>query len=207
MGRHRTNCLAPRVAAAAAAVRPQAPIIQANKRAKAIAAGTATPTPSEALGLADLLSMMQRSLHRLDSAAEKAATDGAVGALTAASAQLHKGIETIAKLAGIGAQQPPDPANTATIIINLPSTSSLPSSAHTIDAAPIHSDKPLISIVGRATPENVTGDDVVDVEESGPSSVRRPAVQTGSLLARLPQPAPPTNAGVRDLVVPGFRVG
>lgn len=104
VARHREGCLAPKVAAAAAMVQPHAPVTAAKKRHRAIAAGQATPTPEEALDLGGLLARMGRSLARLDAAAEKAATDNAVGALTAASAQLHKAVEVIAKLAGIGAQ-------------------------------------------------------------------------------------------------------
>jgi len=72
------------------------------QRAKAIAAGRATPTPQELLSQHALLERIARSLERLEKAADGAAASDLYVPLAGLSGQLHKAVETAAKLQGIG---------------------------------------------------------------------------------------------------------
>lgn len=103
LGRHKLNCLGPKLAAAAKVLQPiremQAPV----ERAKEIAMG-AVPTAHEVLTLTSLLGRLARSLDRLEVAADAAATDNLHSALAAVSAQLLRGVEAAAKLQGIYAE-------------------------------------------------------------------------------------------------------
>ena len=116
VARHRTGHLAPTVAAAARLVAPASEINAAVTRAKAIAAGTAIPTPGEALSLASLLDRLARSLERVECAATSAAADSAYLPLASLSGQLHRGVETAARLQGFG---PPAPDNRAPFSVSI----------------------------------------------------------------------------------------
>lgn len=117
VGRHRTTCLAPRVAAAARIMAPAVEVRGDVERAKAIASGTVTATASEVLGLTGLLDRLARSLERLEGAADAAAGEGLHGALAAVSGQLHRGIETAAKVQGLYAE--PQPPNEPRFTVNI----------------------------------------------------------------------------------------
>jgi len=119
VARHRANCLAPKVAAAARIMTPSGGV-GTVKRAKQILQG-ASPTASDALTLSGLLERVARSLDRLDGAADKAATDNLHAALAAVSGQLHKGVETAAKLQGIYSDAAPSAGEKFSIKIVLPS--------------------------------------------------------------------------------------
>ena len=104
IARHRQNCLAPKVAAAARIMTPS----QGEgdvKRAKEILQGAA-PAATDVLTLTGHLERIARSLDRLEGAADSAAADKLHAALAAVSGQLHRGVETAAKLQGFYA----DPA-------------------------------------------------------------------------------------------------
>ena len=103
LGRHKLNCLAPRVAAASRVMQPVRESREATERAKALATG-ARPTPAEVISMTELLSRVSRSLERLEQAADDAATDKLHSALAAVSGQLHRGVETAAKLQGLYAE-------------------------------------------------------------------------------------------------------
>lgn len=103
LGRHRTNCLAPKMAAAAKVLQPIRESRVPVERAKAIAMGNA-PSPQEVLSLTGLLDRLVRSLDRLEGAADTAANDNLHSALAAISGQLHRGIEGAAKLQGLYAE-------------------------------------------------------------------------------------------------------
>jgi len=102
LSRHRSGCLAPKLAAAAKAVMSVNDVRAPVERAKAIVMGE-TPSVTEVLSLTGLLERVARSLDRLEGAADAAATDNLHSALAAVSGQLHRGVEAAAKLQGIGA--------------------------------------------------------------------------------------------------------
>lgn len=62
------------------------------------------PRAAEVLTLTELLDRLARSLDRLEGAAEAAATDNLHSALAAVSGQLHRGVESAAKLQGLYAE-------------------------------------------------------------------------------------------------------
>jgi len=99
--RHKLNCLAPKIKAAAKAVQStkdaKAPVI----RAREIAAG-ATPSVEDVLSLHALLERMARSLDRLEQSAVAASSDGLHTALAAVSGQISRSVETAARLQNIG---------------------------------------------------------------------------------------------------------
>ena len=97
--RHKTLCLAPKLAAAAKMVAPAKETKAQVIRAREIAAG-AVPTPQEVLTLTGLLDRLVRSLDRLEGNAQVAAADGLHASLAALSDQLHRGIEAAGKLQG-----------------------------------------------------------------------------------------------------------
>jgi hypothetical protein len=99
LGRHRNKCLAPKVAAAARMLQPAKETRRPVERARELAAGAA-PTVNELLNLEGLLGKLARSLDRLEAAADEAADTGLHGALAALSGQIHRGIESVAKLKG-----------------------------------------------------------------------------------------------------------
>lgn len=105
LARHRKGCLAPKIAAAlrvlAPSPAPRAEVVQA----KAIVSGEVLPTHDDLLSLSGLLARLARSLGRLDDAADRAVNEDRPMALAALSGQLHRGIETTAKLQGLGAAQ------------------------------------------------------------------------------------------------------
>lgn len=101
LGRHKLNCLAPKLAAAARIVAPVAHSKQAVKRARAIATGEAA-SPAEILSLTALVSKLSRSIDRLEDAAQCAGDTKAFNQLAALSGQIHRGIEAAAKLQGLG---------------------------------------------------------------------------------------------------------
>lgn len=103
LGRHRTKCLAPKMAAAARVLRPLSETREPVERAKAIALGDA-PNPQDVLTLTGLLDRLVRSLDRLEGAADVAANDNLHSALAAVSGQLHRGVESAAKLQGLYAE-------------------------------------------------------------------------------------------------------
>lgn len=106
VGRHRNGCLAPRLEAAARIVAPVKAGQAEVKRAKAIVAGEVDPTADDILSLSGLVNRIDRSLARLDGAAEDAFDTKSHAALAALSAQLHRGIEVVAKMQGLGDQEP-----------------------------------------------------------------------------------------------------
>lgn len=108
VARHRVNCLAPRLAAAARIVTP-APVIRSEiTRAKAIAAGRVEAAQTDIASLAGLVQRIGKSIDRLEDAASTAMSDGSFSSLAMLSSQLHRGIEVIAKLQGLGAEQAAD---------------------------------------------------------------------------------------------------
>ena len=122
LGRHKLNCLAPKLAAAAKIVQPVKKSREAVTKAKAIVAGK-QPTALDLLTLEGLLCRLGRSLDRLEGAAEAAAEDNLHASLAAVSGQLHRGIEAAGKLQGLGAE-PEGQRASFSITINLPSDSS-----------------------------------------------------------------------------------
>ena len=118
VARHRANCLAPKVAAAARIVTPS-PAKAQVQQAKAIVAGQA-PTPGEVLSLTGLLDRLARSLDRLEGAADAAAGESLHAALAAVTGQLHKGVETAAKLQGLYTDSDQPAREKFSITINLP---------------------------------------------------------------------------------------
>ena len=118
LGRHRTGCLAPQLAAAAKMVAPSSATRAPVERAKAIVNGSA-PTAADALSLGGLLSTLGRSLERLEGAADLAAGEKAMAALAALSGQLHRGIEAAAKIQGIGNAAQPAAGDGFRVVINL----------------------------------------------------------------------------------------
>jgi transposase-like protein len=106
--RHRRQCLAPKLAAASRMM-SRAPQ-QEVERARAIARGDVEPNIDDVLSLTALLNLAARSLNRLETAADDAAVDGMHMALAALSGQLHRGVETVAKLTGV-TKEPEQRAN------------------------------------------------------------------------------------------------
>lgn len=103
LGRHRANCLAPKMAAAARVLQPVRESREPVQRAKAIAMGDMA-SPQEVLTLTGLLDRLVRSIDRLEGAADAAANDNLHSALAAVSGQLHRGVESAAKLQGLYAE-------------------------------------------------------------------------------------------------------
>ena len=104
VARHRTGCLAPKVAAAARIVAPEAGARAEVQRARSIATGETKPNHDDILSLSGLLERLARSLERLEGAAATAADDGLHMPLAALSGQLHRGIESAAKIQGMYAR-------------------------------------------------------------------------------------------------------
>jgi hypothetical protein len=119
VARHRVGCLAPKLAAAARVVAPNAVVRHETDRARAIASGQAVATVDDIVTLSGLVDRIGRSLGRLDNAADVAASDGSHTALAALSAQLHRGIEVVAKLQGLADMAEPERSKFS-VIINLP---------------------------------------------------------------------------------------
>ncbi len=119
LGRHRTNCLAPKMAAAAKVLQPIRESREPVERAKAIAMGDA-PSPQEVLTLSGLLDRLARSLDRLEGAADTAANDNLHSALAAVSGQLHRGIADAARMQGFYAEPEVQPQSRFSINIVLP---------------------------------------------------------------------------------------
>ncbi len=124
IARHRQNCLAPKVAAAARIMTPSEGA-GTVKRAKAILKG-APPAAADVLTLTGLLERVARSLDRLDGAADAAAADNLHAALAAVSGQLYKGVETAAKLQGMYSDVSPADRVPFSIQINLPQAHDAP---------------------------------------------------------------------------------
>lgn len=116
LGRHRANCLAPKLKAAAKVLEPVWEIRAPVERAHAILSG-ATPSPDEMLSLTGLLARLTRSLDRLERSAEIAANENLHSALAAVSGQIHRGIEGAAKMQGVYAQ--PEPVGEAKFSVNI----------------------------------------------------------------------------------------
>jgi hypothetical protein len=121
VARHRSGCLQPKIAAAARMVAPAAEVRAEVQRAKAIVSGEVVASHEDVLSLTGLLDRLARSLTRLESAADTAASDGLHMPLAALSGQLHKGIEVAAKVQGLYADTPTDPNTRFSITISLPS--------------------------------------------------------------------------------------
>jgi hypothetical protein len=98
--RHKINCLAPKLAAAARMVQPTKALKAPVTRAKAIAAGTVQPNIDDFLDLTALLERLARSLERLENGAISASNDNLHAAHAGLAAQLHRGIESVGKLRG-----------------------------------------------------------------------------------------------------------
>ncbi len=101
LARHRTGCLAPKVAAAAKMVAPASATRAEVQRAKAITSGLVPPLPDDILSLTGLLGRLARSLERLEAAADASLAENIPTALAAVSGQLHRGIEAAAKMQGL----------------------------------------------------------------------------------------------------------
>lgn len=99
LGRHRTNCLAPRVQAAARAVRPTREVHAPVQRARKALADNTTPTMDDLLTMQGLLETAARGLKRLENAADGAGVPAS--ALAALHGQIFKGIETAGRLQGL----------------------------------------------------------------------------------------------------------
>lgn len=125
LARHRTRCLAPKLAAAAKMVAPAAANRVEVQRAKALASGQAVMTPSDVLTLQGLLGRLGRLLDRLEDASTNASDENLPAALAAVSGPLIKAVETAARLQGIGQQQP-QAAAPFSIVINLPDAERVP---------------------------------------------------------------------------------
>jgi hypothetical protein len=116
LGRHRNNCLAPKLRAASRLLQPVRESREPVQRAKAIATGE-IPSVNEMLTLTGLLDKVARSLDRLEKAADTAANDNLHSALAAVSGQLVRGVEAAAKLQGLYAE--PEIQNQAKFSINI----------------------------------------------------------------------------------------
>ncbi|GGG50992.1 hypothetical protein GCM10010964_42820 [Caldovatus sediminis] len=119
LARHRTRCLAPKLAAAAKMVAPASAIRAEVQRAKAIASGQAEAAPADVLTLQGLVGRLGRLLDRLEGASASAADDGLHASLAAVSGPLIKAVETAARLQGIGAQVDKPAAPTFSITFDL----------------------------------------------------------------------------------------
>lgn len=97
MGRHKTNCLAPRLAAAAQTVAGSTPV----RQARAVLAGQATTSLADIGTAQGLTSKIAETLERLEYAAELACVRSQYSSLAAVSAQILRGIESAAKLHGL----------------------------------------------------------------------------------------------------------
>lgn len=127
--RHRRQCLAPKIAAAARLMSPSPEPRREVERAKAIVAGDVVPNVDDILSLAALLERLARSLERLESAADKSVADEQPMALAALSGQLHRGIEAAAKLTGTGDTGPETPSFGVQIVIRGDKADMLPAAA------------------------------------------------------------------------------
>lgn len=119
LGRHRANCLAPKLKAAAKVLEPVRETRAPVERAKAIVMGE-MPSPHDVLTLTGLLDRIGRSLDRLEGAAEAAATDNLHSALAAVSGQFHRGVEAAARLQGLYAEPEMQQQNKFSINIVIP---------------------------------------------------------------------------------------
>ncbi len=129
LGRHRTGCLAPKLAAAAKMVAPASATRAEVDRAKAITSGVVQPLPDDILSMTGLLGRLARSLERLEAAANTSLADNIPTALAAVSGQLHRGIETAAKMQGLYVEPVQPAAPTFSIIFNLDAQTSQPVAA------------------------------------------------------------------------------
>lgn len=159
LARHRTGCLATKLAAAAKVVAPTSTTRAEVQRAKAIASGQVAPVPDDILSLTGLLGRLARSLERLEAAADTSLADNTPTALAAVSGQLHRGIETVAKMQGlyVAAAEPRAPA--FNILFNLDSAGGLP--APPMPAIPQPVGSTLDTIV-QDVQKQEAGDDPVD---------------------------------------------
>ncbi|HYG25797.1 MAG TPA: hypothetical protein VD906_02715 [Caulobacteraceae bacterium] len=117
LGRHKINCLAPRLAAAARITSQASHTRRDVERARAIASGEMTAEAADVLSLSALVARLATSLTRLDSAADQAAGASAHSALAALSGQLHRGIEAAAKIQRF--YDEPPTASAFSIVINV----------------------------------------------------------------------------------------
>src|ERR1039458_7577712 len=106
VGRHRTACLQPKLAAAARIVAPAVEVRADVDRAKAIVSGEVVANHADILSLSGLLERLARSLERLEGAADTAAGENLHMPLAALSGQLHRGIESAAKIQGLYTDAP-----------------------------------------------------------------------------------------------------
>ena len=137
VARHRTGCLAPVVAAAAKIVAPAAEIRGDVERAKDIVAGKVAANHDDILSLTALLGRLARSLERLEGAADTAAGDGLHMPLAALSGQLHRGIESAAKIQGMYAEpQQVTGDQRFSLVINLPAVECPPVGLRNITPLP-----------------------------------------------------------------------
>ncbi|MEO6022702.1 MAG: hypothetical protein ABIP64_06240 [Burkholderiales bacterium] len=119
LGRHKLNCLAPKLAAAAKMVQPIQQSREPVERAKAIVRGT-QPMATDLLSVGGLLGRLARSLERLEGAADSAAADNLHASLAVVSGQIHRGIETAGKLQGLYDEPEVRRQPSFSITINLP---------------------------------------------------------------------------------------
>ena len=122
LGRHKLNCIAPKLAAAAKMLQPVRQVREPVERAKAIMSGAA-PTAGEIMTLTSLVERLARSLDRLEGAAIAAADENLHSALAAVSGQLHRGVESAARLQGMYAEPDAHQQTKFSINIVIPSAS------------------------------------------------------------------------------------
>jgi hypothetical protein len=134
LGRHRTSCLAPKLAAAARLVSPTKEVRREVARAKEIASGDGA-TLAEITSLKGLLARLGRSLERLETAADSAAAVNAYASLAALSGQLHRGVEAAGRLQGLGMVQV-DGGSLFAINIVVPESARSPAPARVVEVAP-----------------------------------------------------------------------
>lgn len=138
VARHRVNCLAPRLSAAAHIVAPANRVRGETDRAKAIADGTLQATADDIATLVGLSARVARALDRLEDAADGAAAGAAYSALAALSGQVFRGVETAGRLHGLygDGKARGEEAQTFTVNIVLPPLPPLPppgTRAHPLD--------------------------------------------------------------------------
>jgi hypothetical protein len=134
--RHKVGCLAPKIAAVAKVMQSTKEAKAPVTRAKQIAAGE-VPTIEEVLSLAGLLERVARSLDRLEGSAQVAHQEGLHASLAALSGQLHRGVETAAKLQGLYSDAPmQDAGSKFSVTINLPQLDTPPARHTMIDCTP-----------------------------------------------------------------------
>lgn len=135
--RHKLNCLAPKIRAAAKAMRTTNEVRAPVQKAEQIMAGE-TPSVEDILSLHGLLERVARSLSRLEGAADFAASENMCASLASVTGQIFKGVETAARMQSIGykdAAQGQQGAPKFSITISLPQIDTAPTRRAMVDCA------------------------------------------------------------------------